>query len=82
MGTVRKKPARLGEKLAQVRHGQNVSLAEMAELLSDAEVVVRRQDVFRFERGERDPSLIILLKYARLIGVPLEVFADDKLTLP
>lgn len=32
--------------------------------------------------GEREPSLIVLLRYARLAGVSMDVLADDGLDLP
>jgi transcriptional regulator with XRE-family HTH domain len=35
-----------------------------------------------YERGEREPPLPILLRYARLAGVPTEVLIDDELDLP
>jgi len=34
-----------------------------------------------FERGKREPDLIVLLRYARLAKVPMEVLVDDKLSL-
>lgn len=82
MGTARKRPARLGEKLSAVRGKFGYSFAEMAAKLSDAEATILKQDVFRFENGQSDPSLIILLRYSRLAGVPMEIFADDDLDLP
>jgi hypothetical protein len=35
-----------------------------------------------YERGLREPSLEIVLKYARLAGVQMEVLVDDALDLP
>ena len=35
-----------------------------------------------FERGEREPSLPALLRYARLAGVCMDTLVDDKLDLP
>jgi len=78
----RKRPARLGQKLATVRERFGYSLAEMAEKLSNDEAHIYKQDVHRYERSERDPSLIILLRYSRLSKVKMEIFADDNLDLP
>ena len=83
MGSARRaKPAKLGDKLFTVREMLGMSLSKMAVALSDEEARVLRTDVYKFEQGEREPSLIILLRYAKLSRVPMEVFADDKLDLP
>jgi predicted transcriptional regulator len=82
MPGARKRPARLGEKLRAVRERFGLSNGEMAARLSDDEAAILKQDVFRYEKGETDPSLIILLRYSRLAEVRMEVFADDKLNLP
>ena len=41
-----------------------------------------RSAVSGYELGTREPPLPILLKYARLAGVCVEVLIDDKLDLP
>jgi len=38
--------------------------------------------VSNFELGTREPDLIVVLKYARLAKVPMEILVDDKLKLP
>jgi transcriptional regulator with XRE-family HTH domain len=35
-----------------------------------------------YELGTREPSLPVLLKYARLAGVSMDVLVDDELDLP
>jgi len=35
-----------------------------------------------FERGVREPDLIVLLNYARLAKVPMETLVDDKIRWP
>jgi transcriptional regulator with XRE-family HTH domain len=35
-----------------------------------------------YEIGTREPPIPVLLKYARIAGVPMEVLADDSLNLP
>ena len=82
MGSARIRPDRLREKLAAVRKKLGYSQAEMAFFLSDDHVSVARQDIHRYENGEMGPSIIILLRYSRMVKVPMEVFADDNLNLP
>ena len=38
--------------------------------------------ISEYEAGTGEPSLIVLLKYARLAGVAVDVLIDDKLDLP
>jgi len=40
-----------------------------------------RASISGYERGEREPPLPVLLQYARLAEVPMEILVDDKLTL-
>jgi hypothetical protein len=35
-----------------------------------------------YELGTREPSLIVVLRYARLAGISTDVLLDDKLNLP
>ena len=41
-----------------------------------------RSTISGYERGDCEPPLPILLKYARLIGISTDVLIDDKLKLP
>lgn len=47
-----------------------------------AEDMVLYQRISEYERGEREPPLPILLRYARVAGVNTEVLIDDELDLP
>jgi transcriptional regulator with XRE-family HTH domain len=76
----REKPARLKEKLYQIRILLGLSQNGMLEKLGLAEVRLRTS-VSNFERGG-EPSLPVLLQYARLAGVCLDVLVDDELDLP
>jgi transcriptional regulator with XRE-family HTH domain len=38
--------------------------------------------ISRVEQGKREPSLFMLLEYARIAGVPMEVLVDDEVDLP
>ncbi len=78
----RKKPEKLGQKLKAIRDGFEYSFTQMAEKLSDNEITVLRTDVSRFEKGQREPSLLILLRYARLGKTSIDVLADDEIEFP
>jgi transcriptional regulator with XRE-family HTH domain len=38
--------------------------------------------ISNYEQGKREPPLQLLLAYARLAGIPLEILADDEMDLP
>ena len=80
MGTKpRQRPKRLGEKLLQIRLSFGLSQNEMIMRLG-AEVT--QNTLSSYELGNREPSMLILLSYARAAGVSMEVLADDELDLP
>ena len=77
----REKPERLAEKLLQIRLSLGLSQDAMLERLEVEEKLFGSR-ISAFETGAREPSLLILLKYARLIGVSADVLIDDQLDLP
>lgn len=77
---VRKGPERLAEKLKQIRENIGVSQSEMVNRLG-AEDLINRTHIANYERGEREPILLVLLKYARLANIQMEVLVDDELEL-
>jgi transcriptional regulator with XRE-family HTH domain len=80
MGTKpRQRPNRLGEKLLEIRLSIGLSQNEMIVRLG---VEVTQNTLSSYELGNREPSLLILLSYARAAGVTMEVLADDELNLP
>jgi len=81
MGSARERPARLAEKLLQIRLALGISQGEMLRRLG-ADEKSDRYYVSNYETGKREPSLMILLEYARLANVLMEVLADDNLDLP
>ena len=76
----RARPQHLGLKLLRVREALGVSQAEMVNRL--AQPKVHPSHISGYERGEREPPLPVLLRYARLAGVCLDVLVDDELELP
>lgn len=75
------RPSRLASKLLWARTRLRLTQTDLANQLSDHKVVVSYKDVSKYEKGEREPSLIVLLRYARLVDTPMEVFADDELDM-
>jgi transcriptional regulator with XRE-family HTH domain len=82
MGKVpRPKPARLPEKLREIRVALNLSQSEMLRALGLAESSYRSA-VSGWEIGTREVPLPILLTYSRLAGVSTDILIDDALELP
>jgi transcriptional regulator with XRE-family HTH domain len=79
--TSREKPARLGEKLLQIRDALGLSQSDILSRLGLTERL-NRDDISKYERGVREPSLIVLLRYARAAGVSTDVLIDDEVDLP
>ena len=77
----RPRPKRLAEKLRRVRESLNLSQDEMVRALKSPEEI-NRNYVSGYERGTREPSLLTLLQYSRVAGVPMETFVNDALDLP
>jgi transcriptional regulator with XRE-family HTH domain len=77
----RAKPERLAEKLRAIREAFGLSQGELVRRL-DAGDLIDAKHVSKFELDEREPSLLVLLRYARLAGVTIDVLADDELDLP
>ncbi|HEX8142889.1 MAG TPA: helix-turn-helix transcriptional regulator [Pyrinomonadaceae bacterium] len=75
----RQKPRRLAEKLLQIRTTLGLSQNEMIRLL-DVELTQNR--ISEYELGNGEPSLLVLLQYARVTGVHMEALVDDELDLP
>jgi transcriptional regulator with XRE-family HTH domain len=80
MGTKpRHKPEHLAEELLAIRQELEASQSEMAALLGH---YITPSRVSECERGIREPNLMVLLAYARLARVKVEVLIDDKKELP
>jgi transcriptional regulator with XRE-family HTH domain len=77
----RHKPTRLAEKLARIRIEFGLSQNGRIRKLGLADEL-RQSHISGFELGAREPSLIVLLRYARVAGVTMEVLVDDDLSLP
>lgn len=77
----RPSPLRLSEKLLQIRERLGLSQNGMLRKLG-LEDDYARTAISNYERGEKEPPLTVLLKYAEAANVCLDVLADDKQPLP
>jgi transcriptional regulator with XRE-family HTH domain len=83
MGTARRpRPIRLASKLREVRTKLDLTQEQMVERLASAKVSLKPGHISEYESDKREPPLPVLLRYARLAGVPMEVLVDDDLDLP
>lgn len=77
----RSKPARLAEKLLHIRNALQLSQNELIGRLGYGDELTQAR-ISAYERGVREPSLIVLLRYAREANVSVEALIDDDLDLP
>lgn len=79
--TARRGPQKLAEKLKAVRIGLGLSQNGMLQNLGFANEY-DRTEIAHYERGNREPTLPVLLAYARAANIYMEFLVDDKLNLP
>jgi transcriptional regulator with XRE-family HTH domain len=77
----RPKPERLAEKLLQIRNVFGVSQSEMFKRLDVGEFSEIKR-ISDYETGKSEPPLPVLLQYARVAGVCMDVLVDDEVDLP
>jgi transcriptional regulator with XRE-family HTH domain len=76
----RERPKHLPKKLRKLRlEVLGMSQTEMCKAL---DLKVDYSAISGYERGVREPSLLVLLKYARLAGCSVEDLIDDKIKWP
>lgn len=73
----RANPKCLAEKLLVIRLRLGVTQSQLARLLG----FDKPARVAEYERGVRQPELIVLLNYAKLGQIPMYVLANDDLEL-
>jgi transcriptional regulator with XRE-family HTH domain len=81
MGHARQRPKRLAEKLLQIRQALGLSQTEMRRQLGvEDEILYTRISDYELDKAE--PTLMVLLRYARVAGVIVDVLIDDEMNLP
>jgi transcriptional regulator with XRE-family HTH domain len=77
----RRKPARLAEKLLEIRRALGLSQNGMIRRLGETDELTQAE-ISAYERGVRVPSLLVLLKYSDIAMVWIDVLVNDALDLP
>jgi transcriptional regulator with XRE-family HTH domain len=78
----RLKPERLAEKLLAIRQSLDLTQEQLIERLGYKRLPLYPASISLYEQGKREPPLPVLLRYARLAGVTMEMLVDDELDLP
>ncbi|HKX31983.1 MAG TPA: helix-turn-helix transcriptional regulator [Blastocatellia bacterium] len=80
------KPYRLAEKLAAIRKqlglSQNQILFQLTAGDEQIAEFISRKNISHYELGRLEPPLPVLLRYARIASVSVDVLIDDELELP
>jgi transcriptional regulator with XRE-family HTH domain len=77
----RLKQERLGAKLLQIRNALGLSQTEMWKRLGIEDLMPQKQ-ISKYEIGNTEPPLVVMLQYARIAGIHLEDLVDDEADLP
>ena len=75
----RPRPARLAEKLLQIRVRLGLSQGQLIRRLG---VELNQNRISDYELGNGEPSLPLILRYARVAGISTDILIDDELDLP
>lgn len=78
----RVQPAKLGAKLLTIRERLDLTQVQIFRRLGVTRSRIYSSHISGYETGTREPPLDVILQYARLAGVPMEVLVDDDLNLP
>jgi transcriptional regulator with XRE-family HTH domain len=76
------RPERLAEKLLRVRLKLGLSQAKMGEALGQYGVKRHRSSIRFYENGNWLPPHLVVLAYARLAKISMDLLIDDKRDLP
>jgi transcriptional regulator with XRE-family HTH domain len=83
MGRAKKAtPQKLSEKLKAIRNELGLTFEELIKALDCPEIPIYRASISQYESGKIEPPLPILLKYARLANIIVDILIDDELDLP
>jgi len=75
----RPRPQHLAAKLRRIRKSLGLTQPKLIERLNVDRI--SPPYICQYESGRTEPTLIVLLAYSRLAGVPVENLIDDDLAL-
>lgn len=75
-------PKKLGKKLRQIRESLGMSQREIVTALNYKDTPLRASQISQYENSQREPTMMLVLAYARLAKVPMERLVDDKMKMP
>src|ERR1700751_1737888 len=78
----RQTPLHLAVKLRTIRVQLGLTQEQMIERLGRAAKALYPASISQYESGKREPPLMVLLQYARVAGVPVDMLVDDEQDLP
>jgi transcriptional regulator with XRE-family HTH domain len=74
-------PKKLGKKMKQIRLRLGMSQREIVEALNYTATPLRASQISQYEQGQREPTMMLVLSYARLARVSVESLIDDRVKL-
>ena len=74
-------PDRLGEKFLQIRTALNLTQQSMLERL-ELPPEFSQSNISAYERGTKEPPIFVIMKYAEIANVWIDVLVWDSLDLP
>lgn len=74
-------PKKLGKKMKQIRLNLGISQREIVTALNYTATPLRASQISQYEQGQREPTMMLVLAYARLAKVSVESLRDDKMKL-
>ena len=75
-------PKKLGKKMKQIRERLGMSQREIVKALNYKDTPLRASQISQYEQGQREPTMMLVLAYARLANVSMECLVDDRMKLP
>jgi transcriptional regulator with XRE-family HTH domain len=83
MGSSRQQPKKLAAKLHHIRKTLGLTQQQMVDRLKAEQERLRVYpgNISRFEQGVREPTLLVLLAYAKVAQITIDRLVDDELEL-
>lgn len=75
-------PKKLGKNLRKIREDFGNEPRQIVDMLNYKDTPLRASQISQYETGQREPTMMLVLAYARLAGISTDVLIDDKMRLP